>query len=190
MGKPSANGNFGALMESYGCTCVALFVLTESKGVYMKPIIGWTLAVAALLGTVPLTASAQHHHGGWHGDIRVFEVRDLHHWHSGAWRHSWHGGRLGWWWVVGGAWYFYPEPVYPYPDPYRPPVVVVEQAPPVVVQQAPAPVQVVPVQPPAAVPAAPQFWYYCEAAKGYYPYVASCPSGWKTVPAAPSGVPK
>ena len=35
-----------------------------------------------------------------------------------------HGGRGGWWWVVGDAWYYYPQPVYPYPDPYTPPVVV------------------------------------------------------------------
>ena len=152
----------------------------------MKSIIGWTLAVAATLVTVPLTANAQHwDHNHWHGDIVRFEAHDMYRWHSGGWRHSWHDGRLGWWWVVGGAWYFYPQPVYPYPDPYIPPTVIVEQ-PPVVVQvppPAPAPVQVVKTP-------APQFWYYCEAARGYYPYVASCPSGWKTVPATPSGAPK
>jgi len=32
-------------------------------------------------------------------------------------------------------------------------------------------------QPPAS------YWYYCAAAKGYYPYVTSCPSGWEAVPA-------
>ncbi|HYX66628.1 MAG TPA: DUF6515 family protein [Burkholderiales bacterium] len=28
-------------------------------------------------------------------------------------------------------------------------------------------------------------WYYCESAKGYYPYVGQCPEGWKSVPATP-----
>lgn len=36
-------------------------------------------------------------------------------WEGGAWRHEWRNGRYGWWWDVGGAWYFYPQPVYPYP---------------------------------------------------------------------------
>lgn len=26
-------------------------------------------------------------------------------------------------------------------------------------------------------------WYYCESAKGYYPYVATCNEGWRSVPA-------
>jgi hypothetical protein len=26
-----------------------------------------------------------------------------------------HDGRYGWWWDVDGAWYFYEEPIYPYP---------------------------------------------------------------------------
>ena len=149
----------------------------------MKSIIGWTLAVAtAVLATMPIAASAQQINVGWHGDIRVFETHDAGRWHSGNWRHGWHGGRNGWWWVAGGAWYFYPQPVYPYPDPYQPPLVVVEQA--------SAPVQVVPAQPPVAARPAQQFWYYCDAARGYYPYVASCPGGWKTVPATPSGAPQ
>ena len=28
-------------------------------------------------------------------------------------------------------------------------------------------------------------WYYCEAAKGYYPYVTTCPGGWRSVSASP-----
>jgi hypothetical protein len=28
-------------------------------------------------------------------------------------------------------------------------------------------------------------WYYCESSKTYYPYVGSCPEGWKTVAATP-----
>jgi len=30
-------------------------------------------------------------------------------------------------------------------------------------------------------------WYYCENAKGYYPYVRECPSGWQAVPQTPPG---
>src|ERR1700722_10514338 len=30
-------------------------------------------------------------------------------WEGGRWRHEIHNGRDGWWWDVGGAWYFYPQ---------------------------------------------------------------------------------
>lgn len=157
----------------------------------MKPMLGWTLAVAALLGMTPLASQAQHrgHDRAWHGDIRHFERHDLHHWRSGAWRHGWHGGQMGWWWVVGGVWYPHSQPVYPYPDPYRPPLVV-EQAPVIIQMPAPAPVQMAPNAPPVSSQSSAQFWYYCDAARGYYPYVASCPGGWKTVPATPPGAPQ
>jgi hypothetical protein len=156
----------------------------------MKTMVGWSLAVVALLGAIPFAATAQHPERVWRGDIRHFERHDSHQWRSGAWRHGSHAGRDGWWWVVGGLWYFYPQPVYPYPDPYRPPLVVVEPSqPPVVLQVAPA-AQSAPQSPPAATQPAAQFWYYCEAERGYYPYVVSCPSGWKTVPATPPGGPQ
>lgn len=119
-----------------------------------------------------------HHH--WSGDIRNFSHHDLPTWRTGYWHNGPHAGRVGWWWVVGGLWYFYPTPVYPYPDPYVPPVVVVN-APPAAVTPAPLP------QPaPALAPAAPQYWYYCDASKGYYPYVTLCPGGWQAVPATPA----
>jgi hypothetical protein len=136
---------------------------------------------------LPLTASAQHRDHdrgrgpGWGGDIRHFEGHDARHWQAGRWHHASYGGRLGWWWVVGGLWYFYPQPVYPFPDPFRPAVVVVQQ---------PAQVAVVPSAPPVANPAAPAVWYYCEASAAYYPYVPACPAGWKTVPATPQGAPQ
>ena len=68
---------------------------------------------------------------------------------------------LGWWWVVGSLWYFYPRPIYPSPDPYIPPAAFVQ----------PAPRDV---------------WYYCDRARAYYPYVQSCPGGWRMVPANPA----
>jgi hypothetical protein len=48
-------------------------------------------------------------------------------------------------------------------------------------------------QPPAAgapPAAASGTWYYCESAKGYYPYVNQCPEGWKSVPATPPAPPR
>ena len=32
-------------------------------------------------------------------------------WEGGRWRHENHNGRYGWWWDVGGVWYFYPQPM-------------------------------------------------------------------------------
>ncbi|MEO5369367.1 MAG: hypothetical protein H7833_04755 [Magnetococcus sp. DMHC-1] len=67
-------------------------------------------------------------------------------WRSGHWKHGHHHGHSGWWWVVGGLWHLYPRAVYPYPDPYYQPQVVVQQVsiPPQVVHtvQTPLPSQV------------------------------------------------
>lgn len=82
--------------------------------------------------------------------------------------------------VVGPYWgpWGYPPPYY-YP-PYYPPVVV-ERPAPVYIEQAPAVV--------AAPAPAPQtaYWYYCAAARGYYPYVKECPGGWQKVLPQPPG---
>jgi hypothetical protein len=51
----------------------------------------------------------------WHG-AHVTD-RDRHRWREGHWSRGVRGGRHGWWWVIGPAWYFYEVPVYPYPDP-------------------------------------------------------------------------
>jgi hypothetical protein len=54
-------------------------------------------------------------------------------------------------------------------------------------------VELLRISQPSAQKTAPQseqasFWYYCENAKAYYPYVRQCPSGWlKVVPQAPPG---
>lgn len=136
------------------------------------------LVAAAAAIALPVAARADRgdRHERWHGDIRHFDRNDMHVWRGGHWIHSRHGGRLGWWWVAGGLWYFYPRPVYPYPNPYVPPVVV-QSSPPVYVEQPQSA-----VSPPA--PAA-QTWYYCAQAQAYYPYVAECPGGWQPVPATP-----
>jgi hypothetical protein len=73
--------------------------------------------------------------------------------------------------VIGtGVWlgpYWGPYGYPPY-YPYEP--VVVESQPQTFIQQSPAQ----------------SYWYYCEDAKAYYPYVRECPAGWLTVvPQAP-----
>lgn len=128
------------------------------------------LAGLALVLIRPAVADEAHRHrsaeasrhNAWHGEIRRFHEHDLELWRGGSWQHGHHAGRLGWWWIVGGAWYFYPAAVYPYPDPYQPPIVMV-----------------------APSEEAPQYWYYCSDPAGYYPYVAQCSTGWQRVPANP-----
>ena len=114
-------------------------------------------------------------HHGFHGrDFHSFTVFELGLWRAGHWHHAWHEGRFGWWYDVDGVWYWYPEPVYPYPSYVGPAVFAAEPPPPPVVVQAP----------PAPGQPAPQFWYYCGESKTYYPYVSSCAGPWQQVPAA------
>lgn len=122
------------------------------------------LYAASILVPVLGTSAALAQPHRWDGDIHHFQGHDFERWRGGAWFHGPHGGRDGWWWVVGPDFYFYPAPVYPYPDPYTPPVVAV--APPVA---------------PAPAPAA-QNWYYCANPQGYYPYVPQCAVPWQAVP--------
>ena len=79
----------------------------------------------------------------WHGDIHHFREYDFDYWRTGHWTRTFHEGRNGWWWVAGGAWYFYPAPIYPYPNPYTPPEIVTE-----------------------VVPNAPTVYYYCSNPAG------------------------
>jgi hypothetical protein len=85
-------------------------------------------------------------------------------WRGGGWRHEFHNGRWGWWWFVGGGWYFYDQPIYPYPV-YVSDVVYEE---PVDDEQA-----VEPVDPAAVPPATGNVYYYCPGV-GYYPEVPTC----------------
>lgn len=142
----------------------------------MTKTICWALACSILMTVAPLSVYAdrndrRNHRHFWRGDIRVFHTHDLHRWRGGRWVHGHHDHRFGWWWVVGGLWYLYPRVIYPYPNPYIPSVMAIP-----------------PAQPQGeALPV--QYWYYCEAAKGYYPYVPTCAAGWKMVPATPSDAP-
>ncbi len=98
--------------------------------------------------------------GRWEGNrFRDRERFRIDSWHRGRWFHGWHDGRGGWWWIVSGLWYWYPSPIYPYPDPYRPPLV--------------------------SAPPPGQYWYYCRYPAGYYPYVGVCRVPWQLVTASP-----
>jgi hypothetical protein len=118
-------------------------------------------AVAAASG--PLNQPAAMHQG-FRGDVSHLGAREFGAWHGGQWRHEHHNGRFGWWWVVGGAWYNYPEPLYPYPSYISGDY---DEG-----QSAPA-----------------YSWYYCDYPAGYYPYVQSCAYPWRTVPAQPQAPP-
>jgi len=151
------------------------------------------LICAALMSMAPVAAiadpddahhpkhapRAEHAPHTWHGDIHRFPEHDLPRWRVGHWQHVDHDGRFGWWWVIPAfdIWYLYSAPVYPYPNPYIPPIVG-EQVP-----------TLAPTPAPNAPPPPAQYWYYCESAKGYYPYVTSCPEGWQRVPATPPEAP-
>ncbi len=129
----------------------------------------------------PAFADEWRHGGGGERDFRErdfhdrdFHDRDFHdhafsnHWHEGRWFNGFHEGRNGWWWILDGGWYFYPAPIYPYPDPYTPPTVVVETF-----DSTPAPTGT-------------QVYYYCQSPAGYYPQVPQCSVTWQRVVSAPT----
>jgi hypothetical protein len=70
------------------------------------------------------------------------------------------------WGPYWGPWY-YPPPYY-YPAP-----VIVRTEPVTYIEQRTTPV------------AEQGWWYYCESANGYYPYVKTCPTGWRRVAPTP-----
>ena len=152
-----------------------------------KPLVYALLGLASATLAFPAAADR-----GWRGDIRHFDKHDHHRWRGGHWVHTWYRGQMGWWWVVGSSWYFYANPVYPHPDHFRPPMVIVQPRPTVIIRENP-PVVVAP-QIPNTAPTMPPglqtsaYWYYCEPSKTYYPYVDSCEAPWKQVPATPAGV--
>lgn len=83
-------------------------------------------------------------------------------WRNGHWRHGARGGRIGWWWDVGGVWYFYPEPIDGPPD-YVSDVAVDDET-------------AVPSQPPQPTKPSPQTFYYSPGSLTGtgYPTVEDC----------------
>jgi hypothetical protein len=104
------------------------------------------------------------HYRFQHRDYSHFSAHERAMWRGGRWHHGWHDGRNGWWWDVGGLWYFYAAPIYPYP-------LVVSDF-----------YWSAPVMAPAY---APGYWYWCPTYGAYYPTVASCSVPWVPVPPTP-----
>jgi hypothetical protein len=69
----------------------------------------------------------------------------------------------------GPRWGYGYDPYYDYPRHSRT----------VVIEREARRAEVEPGPPPA------QYWYYCDSAEAYYPYVNSCAEGWREVPATP-----
>ncbi len=123
-------------------------------------------------------------------DVRHFDHDDFDRWRGGYWNNTCFAGRCGWWWLAGGIWYFYTQPIYPYPlivpeityvDPYA---YEDDAPPPPPVYYAPPPAYYAP-PPPPPVPLAPgpKFRYYCTNPPGYYPEVPNCNVQYQEVPA-------
>jgi hypothetical protein len=118
------------------------------------------LAVLFLASAVP-----GHAWRGGHG----FRGRGFHGFHRFGGPRIGIGIGIGPFWGPYWGWGpYWPPYAYPYSYPYVYPPVVVQPAPPV------------------STPPPSQFWYYCDNPKGYYPYVAKCPGGWRQVPPNPS----
>ncbi len=154
------------------------------------------LLVAFNVLTASLTRAEEfrhdhHEHPFREHDVRRFRPHELELWRRGVWRQEWHEGRFGWWWAVGGIWYFYERPIYPYPMVvanvmYVPPVTVVTPGYPAQVMAPPVSPQGTTVVAPLAPPVpTTQLYYYCDSARGYYPAVAQCPQPWRRVPLMP-----
>lgn len=105
------------------------------------------------------TPSAEHQ-GSFHGHAFAEMTSQEHEsWMHGRWRHTEHNGHYGWWWFTDGLWFFYPEPIYPYPT-YIGPEEYYEEA-------------------------GDYYWYWCDDPEGYYPYVQECNDEWQAVPPQP-----
>ncbi|MGH8116141.1 MAG: hypothetical protein ACREP0_04655 [Rhodanobacteraceae bacterium] len=139
--------------------------------------VGCALVLAGGAASVPAHAGHAHYSAGVHVFVRHnyghFSAYDQAMWRGGRWHHAYFGGRWGWWWPAGGAWYFYAQPVYPYPLVVSP--VVYPAPPPVVGPPAAAP-------PPVVLAPPPKFRYYCSNPAGYYPQVANCATAFQKIP--------
>jgi osmotically-inducible protein OsmY len=60
-------------------------------------------------------------HPGWGaGGVDGMRHFNWAYWRGGHWWQGPYRGRVGWWWIVGPDWYWYPAALYPYPDPFIP----------------------------------------------------------------------
>lgn len=90
----------------------------------------------------------------------------------------WRGGVV---FHFGYPWFWWPAvPVWYVPPPAYPPVVIERGAITYVERGDVADTDDVEAREPA------HWWYWCEDAKKYYPYVKDCPGGWRRVPPQPT----
>lgn len=87
-----------------------------------KTVWGLLLAAASVMAMAPLPALADRGgydrgHSQGHGHYGRHSERQ---WRSGSWHHGAHLGRIGWWWVVNGAWYPYTQRSNAYPSTKKP----------------------------------------------------------------------
>jgi hypothetical protein len=125
----------------------------------------WAIVVIGLLlADSTFSAEAAGGGGGFHDrGERGYGGGNGYHGGGGRWHGAtgvYIGGDLGWW---GPGWWDTPYPYY-----FAPPVVV-QSGPTEYIQQAPA------------APPQQAYWYYCQSARAYYPYVKECPGGWMQV---------
>jgi len=104
-------------------------------------------------------------------DVRYFNDREWGRWRSGYWHRDYYDGRFGWWYDVGGVYYPYAAPIWPYP---------LSVAPLIVAEAAAAPPPPMPIAP---LPALPRVAYHCASPAGFYPEVGACDAGWVTLAA-------
>jgi hypothetical protein len=166
-----------------------------------KTVWGLLLAAASVMAMAPLPALADRGgydrgHSQGHGHYGRHSERQ---WRSGSWHHGAHLGRIGWWWVVNGAWYPYTQRSNAYPV-YQETIIIEQPVQPIPQMQQSQPQQQYPQyypptypqtsnSPPNVQQPANNLWYYCDASHMYYPYVQTCTSGWRAVsPVPPSGV--
>ena len=112
----------------------------------------WVGILVMVLGLLLLGADFGHTDRGGHG----YRGHRSHGFRGHRFHHRHRGPRVRIGIVVGTFWGPY-WARYAYPPVVAPPPVVVQ-------------------------PLSPQYWYYCDEAKSYYPYVAQCPGGWRAVP--------
>jgi hypothetical protein len=103
-------------------------------------------------------------HGGWHGGAAVPHVQGWAGHEHHDWHHHHHHGGGGF--LIFGAPLFWPG----YDPSFTAPAPVVVEPPPAYVERDDA-----------ETAGTDRFWYYCDAAGAYYPYVKECPGGWRTV---------
>lgn len=154
--------------------------MKTSRAVLAAALLGLTL------GAVSTTASADgyrgggyrgggYHGGGYHGGG----------YYGGGYRGGYYGGprvTFGFyggpgWWGPGywGPGYWGPGYGYGYPYVYGAAPVVVPAEPRVYIESDGT----------SGTVGQQQWWYWCQSAKGYYPYVSACSEGWQRVPPQP-----